>query len=115
VDETRRATAGPDRNIVALDQSGPKPSTDSVEQDPAARDPAAYDEHVPTFTSQRVEIVLPSVKNGRGRCAKGGARLGRDSTVSSQRRSPFPSSLSERLYVAAQAAKAVTGAPLRFR
>jgi hypothetical protein len=56
VDEARRATASPDRNVVALDQCGAKPSTRSVQYNPASGDPAAHDEDVPTLTSKRIEI-----------------------------------------------------------
>jgi hypothetical protein len=80
VDETRRATAGPDRNIVALDQSGPKPSTDSVEQDPAARDPTTHDEHVELLRGEGFEILSAGFRT-RGLPGQGRVRTRREGGI----------------------------------
>jgi hypothetical protein len=65
--ETRRATARPGRNVVTFYQRGPEPSAHGIQQDPAAGDPAAHDENVPTLTGQRVEILLASIEHRRRR------------------------------------------------
>ena len=56
VDQPRRARRRPGRDVVLLDERGPHPARDGVEQGAAPDDPAADDDDVPGLSGERVEI-----------------------------------------------------------